>query len=195
MSAVALAQAVRDVIQARIQINGKNPDATVCEVGLSGMPKPGSGQVYIAVHLGGWQPVSGDYDLEEEYTVRVTVTVRLGSTPTDRHGLAVWVAATAGLDAICRAIVQALHQNQQVRLFANSGKSYSIGDSGPSTPDGFYTTVQFTGAEPPQPQRASWFLAGESPDPDNAAELALSGVSQTLSFGKARRCQTVAGMT
>lgn len=189
MSAPALAQAVRDVIQANVLLNNVAIDSNTCEVGFDGSPKASSGQIYIGVHLGSWTPMSGDWDLHEEYQVSVTVTLRLGTTPQDRQGLAAWVKATTGLDAICRQIITLLHHNQTVRAKANLGQSYSIG----AASAGFLTTVQFVGAQPPKFQKAGWWFAKEDRATMDAADPDVCGVSQELRFGKAQRCQGIDG--
>ena len=193
MSSPALCQAVRDVIQAGLTINGSSPDANTCEVGFDGQPKPSAGQVYIAVHMGGFNRLEGDYDLDEGHDVYVTVTYRLGVAPKDRFGVEIWAKATSGLDALCRSIITLLHHNQNVRIYANHGKSYSIGDTG-GGPDGFYTPLRFASAGKPQYRDYSWFTA-LPPKDLKESDYEKCGVSQELRFGKANRCQTISGMT
>jgi hypothetical protein len=175
--------AVRDTIQRGVLLNGNAIDADTCEVGFDGSPKPSAGQLYIAVHLGSWSMAPmGDWDFHEQVEIQVTVTLRLGDVPLDRYGIAAWVKATSGLDAICRQIIVLLHHNQAVRAAAN----VYIG----SGSAGFVTTTQLVSAQPPKMQRAQWFLGNEPPADD--VQAAMSGVSQTLTF-KAQRCQGIDG--
>ena len=195
MSAPALALAIRDTLLTKVRLNGDTIDKNTCDVCFGPEPKPGCGQLFLAVHLGRWIPESADYDLSEQYEVNVTISMKLGEVPQDMFGEEAWTKAATGLDAVARTVITALHQNQQVRLTANDGQPYSIGTAG-SRPDGFYTTVQFTGAQAPVFRKASWFNMGE-PLPADAddSQAAQCGVSQTLTFGKAQRAQTIAGMT
>ena len=180
---------MRDTLQAVITLNGNALDSNSCEVGFDGVPKPAAGQLYLAIHLAGWSPVPEDYDLAESFQVSVTATLRLGSTPQDRYGIGAWALGTSGLDAICRQVIRALHQNQAVRALANDGQSYSINTTATA---GFYTTTQFVRAEPPKFRDYKWFTGGElTDDPVTAAQ---SGVSATLTF-KADRSQSIPAMT
>lgn len=190
MSAPALAQAVRDVIQGAVLLNGQPIDANTCEVTFDGAPKPGAGQMFIGVHLGAWNPMPFDYSLDESFQISVTITLRLGVAPQDRFGVAVWAAAVGGLDAVCRQIATLIHQNQTCRAYANDGKSYSINTT---TTAGFYTTTQFVPpASPPKFRDYKWFTGGELTDDPLVA--AQSGVSATLTF-KAERSQAIPQMT
>lgn len=178
MSLAVLAQAVRDTLQTAFSLT-----ASSCEVSFDGQPKPSAGELYLAVHPGAWTKAEGDYDLDEEYTIGVTVTIRMGFAPKDRWGIEVWAASTDGLDKRVRQVIVAVHHNQAIRQLASTrlfqGEKY------------FVTPLQLLRVDPPKLQNWSWFSA--SP-PEREGQIAESGVSQTVWFGKCRRCQSVDNM-
>lgn len=192
MSAAALSQAVRDTLIARIAINGAALTEDTCEIGFTGQPKPASGQYYFAIHMASWAPgrVVGesDWDLTEDISVSVTVTLKLGDTPEDRYGIAVWVKQTTGLDALVRSVIAVIHQNQAVRALANTSPLYGLSLDGVTA--GFHTTTVLTGAQPPQFRDWKWFTAGLPKEAVLPEEMAQAGVSQTVTF-KASRCQAI----
>jgi len=186
MSAPALALAVRDTIIGAVKLNGAAIDTNTCDVGFDGSAKPGCGELYISVHLGGWKAISGDNDLHESFDMAVTVTRRLGYAPKDRYGQEIWVKITTGLDALCRAIATLIHKSQAVRNLANTSPDYGIG----ANAAGFHTPLWFTGAGAPTFRDYKWFTAKLPPGTEQ--EAAQAGVSQTITFAKAERCQAVA---
>ena len=178
MSQAALCKGIRDHLQTVFTL-----DANSCEVGFDGQPKPMAGQEYFAIHPMGWTTVSGDWDLGEQYEVAVTVTRRLGSTPQDRRGVALWLTLTTGLEPRIRQVITAIHHNQLVRIACNV--FITGGASGK-----LLTPPQFLRVEPPVVRDYNWFTAEvpENPDYDKA------GVSQTIVFGKCQRVQSVPDM-
>ncbi len=175
--------AVRDKLQRVVKINGNAIDADTCECGFDGKPKPSAGELYLAVHPLGWQGISGDDDLHEEAQIGVTITLRMGFAPSDRFGVAAWLQANTGLDAVARVVITALHKDQLVRIAANT----IIG----TTSAGYVTPLWFMSGANPQFREAAWFSATVDPD---AKDTAPCGVSQELRFGRAQRCQAVLEM-
>ena len=182
MSLAALAQAVRDRLQAVILMNGESTDANTCECTFTGKPKPIMGQLFLAVHILGWQGISGDNDLHESAQIGVTVTLRLGFAPEDRDGIAVWLAANTGLEPITRAVVKAIHKDYANVMNLANTKYIGTGSAG------FVTPLWFLGGGNPTFQQASWF--GAVPDPEDPNSTPC-GVSMELRFGKAERCQAL----
>ncbi len=174
MSQAILASAVRDHLQS---VFGLGADS--CEVGFDGRPKPGAGELYLAIHEGAWLDKSGDYDLHEEYQIAITVTMRMGFAPKDRWGIAVWTAPD-GLDVQMRKVITAIHHNLLLRVAASDGLNGGR----------YFATPLFLLRPPdkPQPQGPDWFSA---PIPESDTQIAECGVSQTAVFGKCQLCQAI----
>jgi len=172
MSQGAYADAVKQTIQTLF-----NVDDASCDVMFDGQPKPSAGQWFYAVHPGSWTAQGEDYDLDEKIDIQVTVTRRLGDTPQDLGGIAVWKKY---LEPRCRQIVGAIHFNYDVMNLANS--LITAGS------DEFHKPVIFTGAAgTPQLKGPDWFTA-ITPDAGTTAD---AGVCLTLRFSGAERTQGV----
>lgn len=186
MSQSALCLAVRDTLRDVLRL-GTEPN--YCDLALGGMPHPAAGQVFYAVHPGGWETINGDYDLGETMGAKITVSKKLGDTPKDRTLTAAWSTPVSGLDALARAAILAIHRNQAVRAAANA--ILGATDALDGTPNGFETELWFQGADPePVPRDYEWF--GAAPP---SGSVAVMGISITLRFGLADRVQTIGGMT
>ena len=194
MSMSALCLAVRNDLRTMLGVpSATYADASlICDLAFEGMPHPAAGEVFYAVHDGGWNAAqTGDYDLFERMTVSVTITKKVGYTPKDRRATDAWATSSTGLDALARAVVKRLHQNQAIRLAAN----VIIGatDTLDSNPNGFETTVIFQGGSNVQQHGPEWF---ESPQysgvsvPDKTV-----AISVRLDFGMADRLQGISGLT
>jgi hypothetical protein len=182
MSQAAVMIAARDAIQDLFKV-----DASICEIGFDGTPKPSAGEWYYAVHAGVMSSVSSDWDLGEEYQVQVTVTRRMGVTPTDRWGIGAWLAdpnGGAGLEARCRQIITRIHHNQIVRIAADD--EIDGGASGK-----ILTPLQWLSTQPPVLRLHTWFSA---PAPKTEYEVSPSGVSVTIVFGRCQRVQSIPDM-
>ena len=180
MSLSAVCLAARDRIRSYLSLGEDS-----CEVGFDGQPKPMAGQLYVAVHPASWTGTDNDYELEEIIAVNVTVTMRLGSSPKDRWGVAVWTKQDDGLDAVCRKVIVALHMNYaDVMNVANT--TYIT-----TARDGFYHPLKFRDGGLPRYVDHHWFSAAE---PESQYQVAEAGVAQTLTFGALARFQTIGGM-
>jgi hypothetical protein len=186
----ALCLAVRDVLRAMLGLTGTEAQMSlVCDLAMMGKPHPAAGQVFYGVHPGSWATQNGDYDLDEMMGVKVTVSMKLGTSPADRYLTALWMTPATGLDALARAAMLAVHRNQAVRLGANVYLGST--DLLDGSPNGFETELWFQGADgEPVPQGDEWF--GTEP---SVATQALKGMSVTLNFGLAERVQGIQGMT
>lgn len=177
MSIGAVAKATRDALQTAFSL-----DSNSCEVGFDGQPKPACGEKYYAVHQVSHGAVSGDWDLGEEYQLAVTITLRMGFAPKDRWGISVWLA-TGGLEELCRQAIVSIHHNQALRIAANV---YITGGASGK----ILTPLQFIRLDNPTPRDYSWFTAAQ-PEGDRPPEC---GASQTITFGKCQRCQSIPDM-
>jgi hypothetical protein len=175
MSLAAVCKAARDVLQKVLAV-----DANSCECGFDGQPDPMAGESYYRIHPLGWNALPQDYDLSEEYTVGVTLTMRLGWVPKDRRGVALWLAYD-GLDARAREVVKTIHHNQLLR---KASVVYLQGKGGGDT----LTPLQLVRIDMPQVRSYDWFTA-EAPEEENQSDDA--GVSQTIVFGKCQRVQNI----
>lgn len=178
MSLAACMIAVRDVLQDLFRV-----DENSCEVGFDGKPKPACGERYFAVHSLGWNGINGDWDLGEEYTVGVTVTIRTGFAPKDRWGIAVWLAENDGMESTIRQVITAIHHNQTVRAAMDAVLDETGGGN-------FVTPLQLMRVDNPVVRNHTWFDADV---PEDGA-VAESGVSQTIVFGKCQRVQNIPDM-
>ena len=172
--------AVRDQL-----LNVLSLTADSCETMFDGQPKPSCGELFVSVHPGSWTPSpSGDYDLDERFSVCVTVTMRLGAVPQDRWGPNLLDLINTGLEAVLRQIIGAIHKQESVRNAANT--VYGL------TPPlaGFCEDIELVDGGRPDPKGPDWFSAEADPA-DMATVFAHSGVAQTLTFGKARRVQQI----
>lgn len=178
MSQRAYRLACRDVLQ-----NLFNLDADSCQVQFDGQPQPNCGEQFISVHGGSWTGISGDHDLDERFSVLVTVTRRLGEVPTDRTGIALLDLANTGLEATCREIVGAIHFQYAVM---NAANSVYIADPFAK----FEEPLLFVDGGHSDPKGPEWFNA-ENFVSATGQKWANAGVAQTLTFGQARRTQQI----
>ncbi len=167
----ALLLAVESRLQTALSLTSANVG-----VQLDGIPPPFSGQLYVAVHPGGFTADDTGLSLHESYDLSVTVSMRAGYAPKDRIASDLGTTATTGIYARAEAIRAALHMNEATRAAAN----VTIG----AGENGFYHPLKFRSATPPQWQGSQWFGSEEDGD-------APDGVSITLSFGGAMRAQVI----
>lgn len=181
MSQEALLEASRDRLRAVLPTVLPNLPASAVEVGFDGAPHPSSGEWFFSIHEGEWRAQSGDHDLDEYFGVCVTVTRRVTFSPKDRWGTAVLIKAQTGINAVSRKVITALHKNYAVLNAAN----VIVGTAG-AGPDGFVEPLWYLNASPVALKGPDWF---------EAADDGTAGVARTLVFGRARRLQTIHGMT
>ena len=182
MSIGAICKAVRDAIQDHFTV-----DSGSCEVGFDGQPKPSCGQRYWAVHSMGWSGLPDeDWALGEEYQVAVTLTLRMGTAPKDRWGIAVWLV-DSGLEDLVRQTVTLIHHSQTVRLAANA--FIAGGASGK-----ILTPLQLLRIDNPKPQGPRWFSADDPQLTQQKYDISDCGVSQMVLFGRCQRVQSIPDM-
>lgn len=179
MSQRALLLAVRNVL--RLQppaglglANGQ------CEVMFDGQPPPNCGELFAAVHPGDWQATDVE-GIDERYGFDITVTVRVGKVPRDEIGLNALVGPTGkSLDDWLEKIRALLHlDNQADQVLSSANMIIGAGANG------FVEPPRFRGASLPEPRGPEWFLA----EAHSHGPMPPVGLSQTLTFGGARRVQ------
>ncbi len=157
-------------------------------VSLDGQPPPFSGQKFLVIHPGEFSNSDQNY-LEETYGVRATLTLRAGVVPEDRIGANLLTLATTGLYALIERLRAGLHMDYTLLQIAggtvggsalSGGQSYSLA----ATVNGFHEPLMFQNCSAPEPKGPDWFWAEGQDD-------AITGVAVILSFGGAKRLQTI----
>lgn len=187
MSQAAVCKAIRDTLITAFSFPA--PTEAYCTIKLDPSPDPNCGEFFITVHPGAWTIVQGDWDLHEEYVCGVTLTMRMGFSPQDRYGVAVWLdsadgANPAGLEPRLRTVITAIHHNQDVR---NAANVYITG----GTSGKIVTVPQLLRVDPPSIKYHDWF---DAPQPETKMKTSALGVAQTVWFGKCQRCQDIREM-
>ncbi len=174
--------AIRDHLQNLFGLDGDSID-----VQFDAAPEPIAGQLAISVHPGTWTGQSGDYDLDETFSVSVTVSMRLGAVPQDRWGTDVLDLAITGLEATLRQINAAIHKSYFVMNMANS---VYLGLNTLPSLGIFCEPLQFVDGGRPELKGPDWFGSADYQS-EHGEIWARSGVAQTLTFSRARRIQKV----
>jgi hypothetical protein len=141
-----------------------------------------SADLFVGVHAGSWttRPIEG---LDEVYSVNVTVTVRLTTSPVEDWGEVLSGDAGKSLDAELEKIRAAIHLDRdrdEIRVLANQY-------IGPNA-NGFVQALVFQDGGAPTQRGGNWFYSG-------AGKEQWAGISQTLRFGEAVREQKVEEQT
>lgn len=174
MSQRALLLATREVLRGRLGLSQEE-----CEVTVDGQPLPVAGEWFYAVHPGSWTN-SSDLNLSEEYGVLVTVSVRIGMVPWDRVGQELLARVWDGLVAQCEKVRATLHMNYTLMNDANT----LIGQA--TEWNRLIVPLMFLDGGRAQRRSGDWFSA--------RTRGGVSGLSQTLTFGRAVREQTLESM-
>jgi hypothetical protein len=144
-----------------------------CDEQVDGAPPLVTGQgPYYAVMGTDWSN-DDDLALDELYGLEVTITVRASVAPKDRLG----VAILRDLRTYAERVRAKLHMSEGARIQWN----LLI----PDTDNKFVEPLKFTGASRHAIRGPDWFGA------DEGDTNPPTGVSMTLSFGKARRVQVI----
>lgn len=186
MSQRALLLAVRDQLRLSPP-QGVGLATEECDVRPSGRPPPNVGERYVAISPSYWrgQDIEG---LEEELGVQVTVTVRGAKVPDDRFGAYLLVGPTGqSLDELLEKIRAVMHLDRGADAILNRANT-TIGVSA----NGFVEPLRFREAGRPEEMRQDWFEGREGGRVPRDTIVALV---QTLTFGGARRVQTVESAT
>lgn len=169
MSQAALITATVAFLRERLGL-----DADTCAESDEGKPLPMSGEVFYGVHDGPWTADNFEC-LREYFGVSVTVTVRAGQVPFDRTGPELLSKAKAGITDRCLEVRAAMHSNYaDVMNKANVALGTLV--------NGFVEPLRFLDGGRRARRGPDWFAAtGQK----------AAGYSQTLTFGKAMRVQTI----
>jgi hypothetical protein len=155
MSMAALLLAMRDHLRnslGGIIPGGSERAAQYIEISPDGRPPAMLGDWFIGIDEGSVQ--SADKSFLKEAYATVAVITHKAQTPRDRRGT-VYTATGSGLDAVERAVIVAIHDNQTLRLLANT----LLGAPSESTGDGFIKPLWYAGRGPTQPQNGEWIGA------------------------------------
>lgn len=210
MSQAALMMAARDRLQLLLSLTRDS-----CDIGLDGKPKPACGELYVAVHPAGWSPGpdGGDVGIDEVFGIAVTITRRLNEAPGDRWGSEIWVKKDTGIEPIARRVALELAgdttgdittqsrylvlqaANEYIRVWGRAGGLGLPPEWEGSTEwaGGFVDPLKFRDGGNPAPRGTDWFSA--APPSGELGEQIEAGVSQTLTFGGARRLQMISVAT
>jgi len=146
-------------------------DDTNCSEEPEGQPPPFSGELYYAVHQGEWSNRS-DLDYDETYGLMVTITKRATFAPVDREYSSVFQS----LRTLAAALRTKIHMNYPLINAANVLLTGAV--------NGFIEPLVFLSADIPQAKGPDWFWAEGDNEPH-------AGAAITLTFGRARRIQTI----
>lgn len=188
MSQRALLLAVRDRLRQPTVDGGLAYTAEQCEVMFDGKPKPNCGEFFVAVHAGSWTGRDCEA-LDESYGVQVTVTRRIAYAPYDRPTDPLTDASDA-LDKLLEAIRAKLHADPGPRAAADPQQYpvLTLANAYIANPaNKFVEPLRFRDGGTPAFKGADWFHAEGVGDE--------CGVAQTLTFGGARRVQTIESET
>jgi hypothetical protein len=154
---------------------------SVCDITEDGAPKPNSGQAFYGI-VGNEFGNQSTTSLDEEYRIKVVITLRAGYSPDDKVGTEILTKATTGLWARVEALRAHLHMNETLRADANTNATYGCNPIG--TENGFVQPLRFSGARYIGAKGPDWFSAEGQDD-------AVTGVAAELSFDFARRVQVI----
>lgn len=170
---------------------------------IDGKPPPFGGELYLALHQQGFQ--NNDrigQSLDETYGFNLTITLRTGAIPLDRVNAELLTKLVTGLNAKVDMARVAIHMNYDP-ILKDTGGAYGTGAgqvwaggkawSLLPTVNGFVEPLRFYNATAPQWKYADWFWAVEEQG-DSMVRMPC-GLVVTLSFGGARRVQTIESQT
>lgn len=156
---------------------GLSLSASDCDEQPDGFPPPNAGQIYYAVDEYGWTNTA-DESLDEYCGVSVTITLRAGFAPKDRHAMAL----RRDLRRRRADVRRVIHNNYDLMNLANR----KLEEHFKHPVNGFVEPLRFRSAGKPEIRGPEWFSAEANP---NAS--AICGVSCTLLFERARRVQVI----
>lgn len=188
MSQRALHLAVRDRIRAALTLT-----ADECRCLPDGKPPAFAGALFVSVHPGPWrgEEIEGS---AEEMGCEVTVTLRAAFAPADQQGEEIWLEALSGLDAVCRRVVAAVITD----VTGGAGGATVLTRANTfvgALANGFAEKLQLRDGGRATAQKAEWFgAAAVAGRVAHHGQTAYAGLSQTLSFGGARRFQSYESM-
>jgi hypothetical protein len=195
MSMTALLGAVKARLQAALALGEGHVGVQV-----GGQPPPFNGDLYIALDGSGFDNRDQiGQSLDESYGLELTLTIRCAHIPTDRTAAAVLLKIATGLWDRVAVIRKAIHMNYTVLDLAGGsygsstwtgGEPYSLA----STINGFVEPLRFGRVQKPQWKFSDWLWSAE-PQSKQVGPRVPQAVAVMMTFGGARRCQTIESMT
>lgn len=141
--------------------------AAQCDEQPDGQPPPSAGQLYYAVHENSWTNNDTE-NIDEYFGVSVTITMRAGYVPKDRHAMALYREMRTKREELSRFM---LEQRYVVMNLANT----KIGENA----NGFVEPLRFVSGGIIEEKGPDWFSATSSTS-------TAAGVACTLVFNNAR---------
>lgn len=159
----------------KLKYNGASLNEGQIDVMVDGRPPPISGDIFIAVHPGGFRGTSMEI-LDVNCQVNITVTLRTTQVPYDRTGIFSIVDQKLGLGPLTQLIIEYIHMNYIILQYA--GK-YINEVSGLCNQ--WIEPLRLNICSPPRFVGGEWFHA--------EGEAREEAIIQTISFADARRVQ------
>lgn len=193
MSQWALLMGCRDILRApkapqQSGLTGLGLSNLQCDINFDGQPVPACGELFVCIFPGAWM-VSDAEGLDESFDINITVTVRMSVLPSDRQTAVTPLSSLGGkamaqkLEEI-RALLHLDNVQDQWLQRANFYLGALEGAGG-----AFVEPPRLRGIAAPQAQGPEWFSA----ERDVAGQILPCGLSQTMTFGGARRVQRIEG--
>lgn len=155
-----------------------------CDTSPDGQPPPMSGELFVAVHGGGFR--NGADDSRQDYhTVMITITRRVPQAPFDRSYSSIIDDVDQGLEVTANQIIAKMHTGTGAYEVMNQANKYLVSWAGGRDVYGFEEPLRFRGCTEPQKKSGSW-VHGDAGEPHAARTL-------TLTFSDALRQQSMAG--
>jgi hypothetical protein len=177
LSQRAITLAVRDYLAG---ITGWDNTKLDCTPG--GQPSPVAGETFVSVHSGGCDNVS-DLNVDEVYSVLITISQRAGRIPFDRVSNELIHKMEVGMDALVDAIKSLVHMDPRAYKILKRANEYieESHDNAFPGPYGFSEPLRFRNCTIAQPKPAGWWHGESSPE--------IAGFSMVMTFNRARRIQ------
>lgn len=171
-------QALLFAVRNYLRTGGGGPYANAeCDVRPDGAPGPIGPQVFVAVSPGGIRNSdTSPHSLDEEYEIKVTLTMKSGWLPVDNYGPEMVAKASTGLYARAEALRARIHGNYTI--INNANTTIGAGENG------FIEPLKFSYMTPPQFKGPDWFSGEDLATPP-------SGLAVDLTFVAARRVQVI----
>ena len=179
MSLSALTLAARNRLRTELSLENN-----ACEVTLDGQPIPLAADVFYAVHHDQWQNTGQNVgELEEDFGLVLTISMRGGNIAFDRWGPELLAKATTGLWDRARAAIVKIHGDYTLMNAANT----IIGSA--ATYNRFVEPVWLSNVTT-QYKPPSWWHR-ETP---STKGMKYEGAAAIIRFSSAKRIQTLESM-
>lgn len=143
----------------------------MCDVMPDARPTPEAGELFIAIHPGGFRGRSFEH-IESVHSINISPTIRIPVSPTDRVGIALVAQKYRGLEYLVWQIIDLIHNNYNLIIYADS----LIDDF----KNKWTEPLRFSNCPPPKVVGGDWFRGEQSSD---------CAISQTIAFNDALLCK------